>query len=67
MNRLKVAEVQAIPTLTSRGWSFLRIAETLGVDRETVVREVREPPKPAKALAGSAVPETPLAPSAPGR
>lgn len=64
MNRLKMAEVQAILTLASRGWSFRRIAETLGVDRETVgrhVREARERPNPAKAPPGSAGPETPLA------
>ena len=51
MNRLKMAEVQAILTLASRGWSFRRIAEALGIDRETVaryVREARDPPKPAK-------------------
>ena len=64
MNRLKMAEVQAILTLASRGWSFRRIAEALGIDRETVaryVREAREPPKPAKAPTGSAGSETPLA------
>ena len=64
MNRLKMAEVQAILTLASRGWSFRRVAEALGIDRETVaryVREARDPPKPAKAPAGSAGPATPLA------
>jgi transposase len=56
MNQLKVAEVQAILTLASRGWSFRRIAEALGIRRETVskyVQEWRAAPKAAKAPTGS--------------
>ncbi len=56
MNQLKVAEVQAILALASRGWSFRRIAEALGIRRETVskyVQEARAAPKPAKAPLGS--------------
>ena len=56
MNQLKVAEVQAILTLASRGWSFRRIAEALGIRRETVskyVEEARAAPNAAKAPTGS--------------
>lgn len=41
MNQLKMADVQSILTLHSRGWSRRRIARELGVDRETVGRHVR--------------------------
>ena len=40
-NRLKMAKVQTILTLRSRGWSFRRIARELGVDRGAVRRHVR--------------------------
>lgn len=40
-NRLKMAKVQTIVTLRSRGWSFRRIARELGVDRDAVRRHVR--------------------------
>lgn len=40
-NQLKMAEIQAILALKSRGWSNRRIAVELGVDRETVGRYVR--------------------------
>ena len=40
-NRLKVAKVQTILTLRSRGWSFRRIGRELGVDRGAVRRHVR--------------------------
>ena len=39
-NRLKMARVQTILTLRSRGWSFRRIARELGVHRETAARYV---------------------------
>jgi hypothetical protein len=41
MNQLKMADVQSIVTLHSRGWSRRRIARELGVDRETVGRYLR--------------------------
>lgn len=41
MNQLKMADVQSIVTLHSRGWSARRIARELGVDRETVGRYLR--------------------------
>ena len=68
-NQLKMAEIHAILTLRTRGWSFRRIARELGVHRETVARYVqrarqaskpanapigRSPPKPANAPPGSA-------------
>src|SRR5579863_4477939 len=41
MNQLKMADVQSIVTLHSRGWSARRIAGELAVDRETVGRYLR--------------------------
>ena len=41
MNRLKMAEHNAILGLARLGWSFRRIAAEVGVDRETVARHVR--------------------------
>ena len=47
-NRIKVAVSQTILTLHAQGWSFRRIARTLGIHRETVSRYVRaEMAKPA--------------------
>jgi transposase len=47
-NQLKMAMVNAITTLKSRGWSMRRIARELGVDRGTVSRYVElEDAKPA--------------------
>ena len=40
-NQLKMATVQTILALHSRGWSFRRIARELGVDRGAVRRHVR--------------------------
>lgn len=62
-NQLKMAVVQAILTLLRLGWSQRRIAQELGIDRETVARYVHSPPadsKPAtNPIPGSeAVPET---------
>jgi len=47
-NRIKVAVSQTILTLHAQGWSFRRIARTLGIHRETVSRYVRgQTAKPA--------------------
>ena len=56
-NQLKMAMVNAITTLKSRGWSMRRIALELGVDRGTVKRYVElEDSKPAsKAPTGSEI------------
>ncbi len=54
-NVLKMALQQAIVALRGRGWSLRRIAEELGVHRETVSRYVRladQAAKPAKVTAG---------------
>jgi len=40
-NLLKVAVVNAIVTLRQRGWSLRRIAQELGIHRDTVARHVR--------------------------
>ena len=55
-NLLKMAIVETIRTLHRRGWSQRRIADELGINRETVARYLRQaesPPKPANAPPGS--------------
>ena len=55
-NLLKMAISEIIRTLHRRGWSQRRIADQLGVNRETVARHLRRPepdPKPAIAPTGS--------------
>jgi len=47
-NQLKMAVVHAILTLAGLGWSYRRIAQVLGVDRETVARHVHSPPAGSK-------------------
>jgi transposase len=64
-NKLKMAEVEAILRLWKQGWSQRRIAQDLGVDRETVARYLRgatDPPKPANAPPGSEAPKPAIAP-----
>lgn len=53
-NRIEMAKVNAIKTLRNQGWSQRKIAEHLGVNRETVARYLAEDSsKPAKAPLGS--------------
>src|SRR5512144_2126826 len=55
-NLLKMAVRETIRTLHRRGWSQRRIADELGINRETVARHLRpaDPPsKPANAPPGS--------------
>jgi transposase len=55
-NLLKMAIRETIRTLHQRGWSQRRIADELGINRETVARHLRHPelgPKPANAPIGS--------------
>ena len=55
-NLLKMAISESIRTLHLRGWSQRRIAQELGIDRETVARHLRLAEltsKPAKAPIGS--------------
>lgn len=47
-NQLKMAVVHAILTLAGLGWSHRRIAEHLGIHRETVARYVHSPPADSK-------------------
>ncbi len=63
-NQLKMAKINAILTLHERGWSQRKIAEQLGVNRETVARYLRAASKPAKAPTGSGSQNQPQA--APG-
>jgi transposase len=42
MNQLKMATVQTILTLHEQGWSCRRIAQELGIRRETVARHLQE-------------------------
>ncbi len=51
-NTLKMTEVYAIYALLERGWSRRRIAQSLGIDRETVTRYA----PPAAAAPGGAPP-----------
>ena len=57
VNRLKMANVQAIQVLHKQGWSGRRIARELGLDRQTVRHYLRtggaEDSKPANAPSGS--------------
>jgi transposase len=55
-NLLKMAVRETIRTLHRRGWSQRRIADELGINRETVARHLRQadpPSKPANAPSGS--------------
>ena len=59
-NLLKMAISESIRTLHRRGWSQRRIADELGINRETVARHLRQadpPSKPAIAPPGSTAPE----------
>jgi transposase len=52
-NRLKMAMVHTIYTLLQQGWSRRRIAQALGIDRETVGRYARLTSTPAPVPLGS--------------
>src|SRR6266404_478739 len=59
-NLLKMAVSETIRTLHRRGWSQRRIADELGINRETVARHLRGADalsKPAIAPTGSAADE----------
>jgi transposase len=60
VNLLKMAVSETIRTLHRRGWSQRRIADELGINRETVARHLRQakpPSKPANAPPGSTTPD----------
>jgi transposase len=69
-NQLKMAAVDTILTLHGLGWSQRRIAQELGIDRETVARYVHSSPAAAKPATnpptGSEVPERPPVAESPG-
>ena len=54
-NRLKMKKVQAVVALFEQGWSRRRIAEELGIDRETVAHYLKrwQESKPAIVHTGS--------------
>lgn len=52
VNRLKMAKINAILTLHEQGWSQRKIAEQLGIHRETVARYLANRAKPAKPSTG---------------
>ena len=57
-NQLRMALIDSIFTLQQRGWSARRIAQELGIDRETVARYLKQrlaESKPAIAPLGSAL------------
>jgi transposase len=58
-NQLKMATLDSIQTLHQRGWSMRRIAQALGIHRDTVARHLRQA-NPAGAPTGS--PPTPEGP-----
>ena len=62
-NRLKMAKINAILTLHHQGWSNRRIAEQLGIHRETVARYIGEAAKPTEAPTGSEIQNRPQAPT----
>ena len=61
-NRLKMPKIQSILALREQGWSFVRIAEQLGIHRDTVARCVRRHSKPTEAPPGSEAPKPTQAP-----
>jgi len=69
-NQLKMAVVDSILTLRGLGWSQRRIAQVLGIDRETVARYVHSPAAEAKPatnpIPGSEVCESPCPGQNPG-
>jgi transposase len=62
-NQLKMATIESILLLQQRGWSIRRIAQSLGIHRDTVARQLRRA-KQAGAPRGSAEAST-AAPEAP--
>ena len=52
-NQLKMSRVDSILTLRGQGWSIVRIAQELGIHRQTVARYVRRGSKSTQAPTGS--------------
>ena len=51
--RLKMSKIQSILALRQQGWTLTRIAQELGVHRQTVARHVREHSESTQAPPGS--------------
>ena len=62
-NRLKMSKIQSILALRAQGWSFTRIAQELGIHRQTVSRYVRQHSRSTEAPPGSDDPKSTKAPT----
>ena len=65
-NQLKMSKIQSILALRQQGWTFTRIAQELGIHRETVAQYVRRYSKPTEAPTGSEGPKPTEAPTGSG-
>ena len=61
-NQLKMSKIQSVLALRQRGWTFTRIANELGIHRETVAQYVHQHSKPTEAPTGSEEPKPAQAP-----
>lgn len=62
-NQLKMSKIQSALALRQQGWTFTRIAQELGIHRETVAQYVRRYSKPTEAPTGSDGPKPTQAPT----
>ncbi len=62
-NQLKMSKIQSALALRQQGWTFTRIAQELGIHRETVAQYVRRYSKPTEAPTGSDGPKPTEAPT----
>jgi hypothetical protein len=51
-NQLNMSKIQSVLALRQQGWPFTRIAQELGIHRETVAQYVRQYSRPAEAPTG---------------
>lgn len=65
-NQLKMSKIQSALALRQQGWTFTRIAQELGIHRETVALYVRRYSKPTEAPTGSEGPKPTQAPTGTG-
>jgi transposase len=62
-NQLNMSKIQSVLALRQQGWPFTRIAEELGIHRETVAQYVHQHSKPTEAPTGSEEPKPTQAPT----
>ena len=62
-NQLNMSKIQSVLALRQQGWTFTRIANELGIHRETVAQYVRQYSKPTEAPTGSEGPKPTQAPT----